>query len=253
MTEHFRDKHALVTGGSRGIGRAIAARLSAAGVSVSIIGRDGSALERALKDKVAHQHAVADIADEAATRDAVQRLAADQPFDFVIANAGAAETGPFHRAERALFQRMLDINLLGTVTTFQATLPAMQANGQGRMIAISSTAGLRGYAFASAYSTAKHAIIGLVRSLALEYASTGITFNAICPGFTDTDLVRRGAAAIAAKHGLTAADAADRFAQDNPMKRLITPEEVADTVLWLCSDAARSVSGQAIAINGGEF
>lgn len=253
MTEIFRGKQALVTGGSRGIGRAIAARLTASGAQVSIIGRDQAALEQALADGVAHQMAVADMADDAAASAAITGLAAKQSFDFVIANAGVAETAPFGRSDGALFRRMFDINVVGTVTTFRSVLPAMQTRGSGRLIAIASTAGLRGYPYVSAYSAAKHAVVGLVRSMALEFATSGITINALCPGFTDTDLVRKGAAAIAAKQGIDAEDAVARFAQDNPMKRLIMPDEVADAVLYLCSDAARSVSGQAIAINGGEF
>jgi NAD(P)-dependent dehydrogenase (short-subunit alcohol dehydrogenase family) len=148
---------------------------------------------------------------------------------------------------------MLDVNFMGVVTSFQAALPGMRDRGFGRLIAIASTAGLRGYPAVSAYSAAKHAVVGLVRSLALEYATSGITANAICPGYTDTDLIRNGAEAIARKRGISLEDAKSLFAQDNPMKRLIAPEEVAESVLWLCSPAAASISGQAIAMNGGEF
>jgi NAD(P)-dependent dehydrogenase (short-subunit alcohol dehydrogenase family) len=246
-------RHALVTGGGRGIGRAIAARLTAAGARVSIIGRDPATLAEAEASGDAWASASVDVTDETATRDAIARLAAKAPFDIVIANAGWAETATFERSDSALFRRMLDVNFMGVVTSFQAALPGMKERGFGRLIAIASTAGLRGYPAVSAYGAAKHAVIGLVRALALEYATAGITANAICPGYTDTDLIRNGAEAIASKRGISLEEAKNRFAQDNPMKRLIAPEEVAESVAWLCSATAASVSGQAIAINGGEF
>jgi len=253
MDVTIRGRHALVTGGGRGIGRAIAARLTAAGAHVSIIGRDAATLAEALAAGDVWATARADVTDEAATHDAIAELAAKAPFDIVIANAGWAETALFERSDNALFRRMLDVNFMGVVTSFQAALPGMRDRGFGRLIAIASTAGLRGYPAVSAYSAAKHAVVGLVRSLALEYATSGITANAICPGYTDTDLIRNGAEAIARKRGISLEDAKSLFAQDNPMKRLIAPEEVAESVLWLCNPAAASISGQAIAINGGEF
>lgn len=253
MGAELRGRHALVTGGGRGIGRAIAALLTAAGARVSIIGRDETTLAEAKASGDVWATASADITDETATRNAIARLGDKAPFDVVVANAGWAETASFARSDNALFRRMLDVNFMGVVTSFHAALPSMKDRGYGRLIAIASTAGLRGYPGVSAYSAAKHAVIGLVRSLALEYATTGITANAVCPGYTDTDLIRGGAEAIAAKRGISLEDAKSGFAQDNPMKRLIMPDEVAETVLWLCSPGAASVSGQAIAINGGEF
>ena len=253
MIGRLNGKRALVTGGGRGIGRAIAARLASEGARVSIIGRDAAALERAVMEGAASDFAIADVTDEPGTLAAISLLAAGKPFDIVIANAGSAETGPFGRSNAALFQRMINLNLIGTVTAFRAALPAMQAQKSGRLIAIASTAGLRGYPYASAYSAAKHAVVGLVKSLALEVAKSGVTVNAICPGYTDTDLIAGSAAAIAAKKGVSIDEAKAGFATDNPMARLIAPEEVAAMVAWLCGEETGSITGQAMLINGGEF
>lgn len=253
MAVTLNTQHALVTGGGRGIGRAIAAGLVDAGARVSIIGRDVATLEKAVADGVAHAFAVADVADEAATRAAIESLAAVQPLDIVIANAGGAETAPFHRSDAALFRRMFDLNVIGTVTPFRAALPGMVTRGSGRLIAIASTAGHRGYAYASAYGAAKHAVVGLVKSLALETAKTGVTVNAVCPGYADTDMLAAGAQGIAAKAGIPLEEAKARFASDNPMGRLIAPDEVAAAVLYLCGPGSGSINGQSLLINGGEF
>jgi NAD(P)-dependent dehydrogenase (short-subunit alcohol dehydrogenase family) len=246
-------RHALVTGGGRGIGRAIAAALKNRGARVSIIGRDAKALQATIAAGEADACASCDITDERATLAAVAGLAGSQPFDIVVANAGAVETGPFARSDAERFRRMTEINLIGTVNTFHAALPGMLERRDGRLIAIASTAGHRGYAYVSAYAAAKHAVIGLVRSLALETARAGITVNAICPGYTDTDMVAGGIAAVTAKTGLSETDALAQFVKDNPQGRLIAPEEVADAVLYLCGPASRSVTGQSLMINGGEF
>jgi NAD(P)-dependent dehydrogenase (short-subunit alcohol dehydrogenase family) len=151
-----------------------------------------------------------------------------------------------------MFQRMFDVNVMGVVHAAQAVLPAMKARGRGRIVAIASTAGLKGYAYVSAYSAAKHAVVGLVRSLALEVASHGITVNAVCPGFTDTDLVAASIDNIMSKTGRSREQAVAELAKHNPQGKLVTPTEVADCVLWLCGDGASAVTGQAIAVAGGE-
>lgn len=253
MTGSLTSQHALVTGGGRGIGRAVAAALAGAGARVSILGRDAATLEKAVAAGVAHAFAVADVSDEAATLAAIGKLAAEQPFDIVVANAGGAETARFARSDAALFRRMFDLNVAGTVTPFRAALPGMVARGHGRLIAIASTAAHRGYAYGAAYGAAKHAVLGLVRCLALEVARTGVTVNAISPGYSDTDLLAPGLGRMAEKAGIPLDEAKARFAADNPMGRLIAPEEVAATALYLCGPGSGSVNGQSILINGGEF
>lgn len=253
MASALAGQHALVSGGGRGIGRAIASALRLAGARVSIIGRNGSILQQVLDAGEADRAASVDVTDEAAMARTLAELSAEQPFDIVVANAGAVETAPFRKSDAALFRRMVEINLIGTVNSFRPALPAMLERGSGRLIAIASTAGHRGYPYVSAYVAAKHAVIGLVRSLALETARSGITVNAVCPGYTDTDMVAGSIAAITGKTGATAQDALAQLVKDNPQGRLITPEEVAASVLNLCRPESRGITGQSLLINGGEF
>ncbi|RDI61161.1 SDR family NAD(P)-dependent oxidoreductase [Microvirga subterranea] len=246
-------RHAVVTGGGRGIGRSIAGALVRAGATVTVTGRDRARLEQAVSEGFAHGAVAADVTDPAAVRSAVdEAISRHGPVDLMIANAGAAVSAPFMKSDPALFRQMLDVNLLGVTNMAQAVLGSMTDRGFGRIVAVASTAGLKGYPYVSAYCAAKHAVIGFVRALALETARTGVTVNAVCPGFTDTDLVADSLDRIVAKTGRTREEALAEFVKHNPQQRLIDPSEVADAVLWLCGEGARSVTGQAIAVAGGE-
>jgi NAD(P)-dependent dehydrogenase (short-subunit alcohol dehydrogenase family) len=244
--------HALVTGGGQGIGREIASALTQAGASVTVLGRHRGTLDDAVASGAAHSAVVADVADQAAVNAAIGEASIHQPVDILIANAGIAESAPFAKSDAALFRRMMDVNFMGVVHTIQAVLPAMRERRYGRIVAIASTAGLKGYAYVSAYSAAKHAVIGLMRSLALELATTGVTVNVVCPGFTDTALIAGSIDNIMKRTGRSHAEALAELAKHNPQGRLVNPAEVADAVLWLCGEGAGAVTGQAIAVAGGE-
>ena len=247
-----RSSHALVTGGGRGIGRAIAATLARSGATVTVLGRNRATLDEAVAAGDAHFAVVADVADQAAVNAAISQAASRQTIDILIANAGIAESAPFAKSDAALFRRMMDVDFMGVVHTIQAVLPAMKDQPYGRIVAVASTAGLKGYAYASAYSAAKHAVVGLVRSLALELAMTRVTVNAVCPGFTDTDLLTGSIDNIMKKTGRSHEQAVADLSRHNPQGRLVSPAEVADTVLWLCGEGASAITGQAIAVAGGE-
>jgi NAD(P)-dependent dehydrogenase (short-subunit alcohol dehydrogenase family) len=239
---------ALVTGGAKGIGLAIARRLNAEGVSIALIGRDSAALVQTAGE-LGGRHAVADVTDETALRNAIGSFG---HFDILVNNAGGALSKPFSEHDLADFRTMLEVNLLGAVTACQAVLPGMRARGFGRIVNIASTAGLKGYAYVTAYVAAKHALVGFTRALALETVKHGITVNAVCPGFTDTELVARAATTIAASTARSVEDARQALASVNPAGRLVQPEEVAETVAFLCQPAASAITGQAIAVSCGE-
>ena len=250
MAESLTGRHALVTGGSRGIGRAVAAALMLAGADVTILGRDAATLGAVVEAGDASAFATADVTDGAALADALGRL--ERPVDILVANAGEAVSKAFGRTGEADFAAMLGVNLMGVVNAARAVLPAMEAGRRGRIVAVASTAGLKGYPYVTAYCAAKHAVVGFVRALALETARTGVTVNAVCPGFTETDLVATSLDRIVQKTGRTRDEALAELTRTNPQGRLVRPEEVADAVLWLCGDRAASVTGQAIAVAGGE-
>ena len=245
--------HAVVTGAGRGIGREIASRLTHAGAVVTVIGRNRAPLDEMVAKGIARFSDIADVTDQVSIGAAIARCAARSPIDILVANAGAAESAPFAKSDAALFARMMDVNFMGAVHSIQAALPSMRDRPFGRIVVIASTAGLKGYAYVIAYSAAKHAAIGLVRSLALELASTRVTVNAVCPGFTDTDLVAGSIDTIMKKTGRDRAQAIAELTRHNPQGRLVSPSEVADTVLWLCGEDAGAVTGQAIAVAGGEI
>ncbi len=249
-------RHVVVTGAGRGIGAAIATRLAADGARLTLMGRDLAALDAFAALLPASARAATcrcDVADVASVDAAfAQARAAHGPISVLVNNAGQAASAPLGRTTDALWQQMLAVNLTGTFNCTRATLPDLLAAGAGRIVNIASTAGQRGYAYVAAYAAAKHGVIGLTRSLALEVAARGITVNAVCPGYTDTDLLKESVANVVAKTGRSPDEARASFAKVSPIGRIVDPREVAEAVAWLCSDAAAAVTGQSISISGGE-
>ncbi|MBM3527709.1 MAG: SDR family oxidoreductase [Alphaproteobacteria bacterium] len=250
----LQGRHALVTGGGRGIGRAVAAALTASGAKVTVVGRGEAALAGAVAKGEAAGYAIADVTDPKAVDNGVKRAVAERgPVDLLIANAGTAESAPFAKADPEQFRRMFDLNVMGTVHAVRAVLGGMTARGQGRIVAVASTAGLKGYGYVSAYCASKHAVVGLVRALAIETAKTGVTVNAVCPGYTDTEMMRESLDVVTAKTGRTREDAAAAMLKDIPLGRLIDPKEVAAAVVYLCSPEAAAVTGTTLVVAGGEM
>ena len=252
MASALAGQHALVSGGGRGIGRAIASALRQAGARVSIIGRNDDILQQAVLSGAADAAHAVDVTDEAAVREVMTGLAAGQPFDIVVANAGAAESASFQRSDAQLFRRMVEINLIGTVNCFRPALPAMTQRGTVRLIANASTAGHRGYPYVSAYVAAKHGIAGLTKTVALEAATFGVTANAICPGYVWTPLVEKQIPETMAARGLTKEQVInDVLLHAQPTKQFVTSEEVAALAVYLASDAAKSITGVILPVDGG--
>ena len=264
MVTELQGRHALITGAGAGIGAAIALQLAQAGCRLTLCGRSRDKLQaqaealRAQVPEVAVVIAPMDVANENAVQAAVQQAQARfGPVNILVNNAGQAQSAPFAKTDAALWQQMLNVNLTGTYQCIQAVLPGMleaaKAGTPGRIVNIASTAGLKGYAYVSAYVAAKHGVVGLTKALALELARKGVTVNAICPGYTETDIVREAVQNIVDKTGKSEDEARQALAASNPQQRLVQPQEVAQSVLWLCAAGSDAINGQALAIDGGEL
>ena len=246
-------KHALVTGGGSGIGAAIAVALAEADAQVTICGRHVQDLEFTdERHPNLHVHA-ADVTDEKSIaglyRDAQE---ARGNFTIVVANAGIGESAPAEKVSRTLWYKTIETNLTGAFFSVQPALAAMRQQKWGRIVFIASTAGLKGYPYVTHYVAAKHGVVGLARALAAETATDGITVNAVCPGFTETPLLDRSVDRIVERTKLSGPEARQLLLDHNPQGRFIRPQEIADTVLWLCQDGSAAITGQAISVSGGE-
>ena len=246
-------RHALITGAGTGIGEAISRQLHREGHAVTLVGRRSEPLE-ALSQALGKQSfaVTGDVTDRGEIESAFKAATAQFGDVEILVNcAGMAPTAPFHRVDFADWQRTMDVNVNGVFHCTQLALESMLENNWGRVVNIASVASLRGFPYVSGYCASKHAVLGMTRALALEVATQSITVNAVCPGYVDTDIVTNAIAGIVSKTGRTEADAMQHFTESNPQGRLVEVTEVASAVSWLCSEGAASVTGQAIAIDGG--
>ena len=247
------NKHVVITGGGTGVGSEIAKAFDKVGAKVTITGRSIGSLNQVATQLQNSIAIVSDVTDRQSVESMLRQAREKHgPIDIAIANAGAAQSVAFNKISAQQWQQSIDVNLTGTFNLFQACLDEMQGNGWGRLIAIASSAGLKGYRYVSHYCAAKHAVVGIVKSLALETAKKGVTVNALCPGFIETPMLERSIENIMQKTAMSRSQARETLSKVNPMGRFVQPEEVAASVIHLCTASAASINGQSIAINGGE-
>jgi NAD(P)-dependent dehydrogenase (short-subunit alcohol dehydrogenase family) len=249
----LQGKVALVTGGGRGIGRVIAQRLAKDGARVVVTGRSRAELE-ALAAVIGGVAVVADVSDRAALDAALAEVAARvERVDVLVNNAGVADSAPLQRTSDEMWDRILEINATAPFRISRAFVPQMVKRGWGRVINIASNAGVSGYAYTAAYCASKHALVGLTRALAVDLAPTGVTVNAVCPGWVETQMATDAMDRIARATKKSAEEAREALAGMSPQKRLISPEEVAHVVAMLCDEGSRGINGQTIIIDGGQI
>lgn len=250
---YLNGAHALITGGGTGIGAAIAVRLAGAGARITVAGRRPEPLRKIADGLTAAQAVPFDVTDEAAVEAGLATATENfGPVDILVNNAGAAESAPFGRTTTKTWRAMLEINLTGVFLVSRAVLPTMVERGWGRIVSIASTAGLKGYAYVAAYCAAKHGVIGMTRSLAIEVAQKGVTVNVVCPGYTETELLGGSVANITDKTGMSEDEARAQLLESNPQGRFVSPKEVAETAAWLVGPNTDAITGQAIVVAGGE-
>lgn len=253
----LKDKTTLITGGGRGIGRAVAFAFAREGARVALAARTAQQIEQAASEirETCHTEALAvvcDVSDVLSVKRAYETVV--EKFggvDILVNNAGIAESAPLVKTSDELWQRIIAVNLTGTFFCTRVALPLMLQRGWGRVINIASVAGKTGAPYIAAYTASKHGVLGLTRSLALEVATKGITVNAICPGYVETEMAEQAITNISDKTGKSAAEARDVLNRMSPQNRLVTPEEVAALALLLASEEGRGINGQAINVDGG--
>ena len=248
------NKHAVVTGGGTGVGESIALKLSNSCSKVTILGRREEVLKTVSEKKDNINYRICDVSKYDEVEGCYNDIRKQYGnISIVVANAGIAKSKPFNKMSVEDITSLMDINLVGVFNSFKLALEDMQSFGWGRMIAISSTAGLKGYSYVSSYCASKHAVIGLIKSLSLELAKEGITVNAICPSYVDTPMTDRTIKNITQLTKLSAEETLKQLVKSNPQKKLIQPIEIAETIDWLCNNHSNSINGQSISISGGEI